>query len=149
MVVEEAIMIVAVPVFAAWALWLVFRRYQLQVQARMQRTETFNRMIDKFGTSSEFVDFLQTETGRKFLEDPATSPAHPMAGVRRSIQGGTILFVLGGALFVNALRLRGETDINYVRQAMGLNYWGTIFIGCGVGLLVAAALSHALAKRWR
>ena len=149
MVVEEAIMIVATALFAAWALWLLFRRYQIQAQARMQRTETFNRMIDKFSTSTELVDFLQTETGRKFLEDPVASHVHPMTNVRRSIQGGAILFVLGGAMFVNALRLRGETDINFVREAMGMNYWGTIFVACGVGLLVAAGLSHALAKRWR
>jgi len=149
MVVEDAIMIVTIPALAGWVLWLVFRQYQLRTKARMQRTETFNRLIDKFGTAKEFVDFLQTDAGRRFMEDPLASPAHPMTSVRRFLQGGIILTVLGGALMLNALRLRDQTDINYINQALGLNYWGTIFIGGGIALMIVAAVSYRLAQRWR
>jgi len=148
MMIEEVVMMLVVAALAAWVLWLVFRRHQLQVQARLQRNETFNRLIDKFGTAKEFVDFLQTEAGRKFLEDPIAPPVHPLTSVHRFVQGGIVLLVLGGALLVNALRLRGETDINYIHQAMGLNYWGTIFLGGGAALLIVATVSYFLAKRW-
>jgi hypothetical protein len=148
MIIEEAIMMVTVPALAGWVLWLVFRRYQLHVHARVQRTETFNRLIDKFGTAKEFVDFLQTDAGQKLLEDPIAPRVSPMASVRRFVQGGIVLLGLGGALLLNATRLRGETDINFVREAMGMNYWGTIFLGGGAALMVAAMVSYVLAKRW-
>jgi len=148
MIIEEVVMMVTVPALAGWVLWLVFRRYQLHVQARMQRTETFNRLIDKFGTAKEFVEFLQTDAGRKLLEDPIAPRVSPMSSVRRFVQSGIILLGLGGALLLNALRLRGETDINYVHEAMGMNYWGTIFLGGGVALMIVAVVSYFLAKRW-
>lgn len=148
MIIEEAIVMVMGPLLIGWILWLVFRRYQLQAHARVQRTESFNRLIDKFGTAKEFVDFLQSDAGRKLLEDPIATPANPMSSVRRFIQGGIILLALGGALLLNANRLHGETDINYIREAMGMNYWGTIFLGGGVALMIVAIVSYFLAKRW-
>ena len=148
MIVEEVVMMLAVAGLAAWVLWLLFKRHQLHAQARLLRSETFNRLVDKFGTAKEFVDFLQTDAGRKFLEDPIGPPVHPLTSVRRFVQGGVVLLVLGAALLVNALRLRNETDINYIQQAMGLNYWGTIFLGGGAALLIVAVVSYVLAKRW-
>ena len=148
MIIEEAIVMVMGPLLIGWILWLVFRRYQLQAHARVQRAESFNRLIDKFGTAKEFIDFLQSDAGRKLLEDPIAAPASPMSSVRRFIQGGIILLGLGGALLLNANRLRGETDINYIREAMGMNYWGTIFLGGGVALMIVAIVSYFLAKRW-
>ena len=148
MIIEEAIVMVMGPLLVGWILWLVFRRYQLQAHARVQRTEAFNRLIDKFGTAKEFVDFLQTDAGRKLLEDPIAPPASPMSSVRRFVQSSIILLGLGGALLLNATRLRGETDINFVREAMGMNYWGTIFLGGGVALMIVAIVSYFLAKRW-
>ncbi|HEU4365939.1 MAG TPA: hypothetical protein VFT13_10810 [Candidatus Krumholzibacteria bacterium] len=148
MVLEDALLIVVIPPLAGWVLWLLFKRHQLQTQTRLRRNETLNRLIDKFGTSKEFVDFLQTEAGRKFLEDPLAESVHPAARVHRFVLGGVILIALGGAFFVNALRYRGMTDINFINEAIGLNNWGTIFTSCGVALLVIALLSYLMARRW-
>lgn len=148
MILEEVVLVVAVTALTAWILWLVFRRYQVQTYARAKHTETFNRLIDKFGTAKEFVDFLQSDAGRKVLEDPITPPTDPRASVRRFVQCGIILLGLGTALLLNALRLRDQSDINFVREAMGLNYWGTIFVGGGAALMIVAVVSHYLAKRW-
>jgi hypothetical protein len=148
MIAEEVVMMVAVAALTAWILWLVFRRYQVQTVARAQRTETFNRLIDKFGTAKEFVDFLQSDAGRKVLEDPIAPPADPKTSVRRFVACGIILLALGKALLLNALRLHGQTDINFVREAMGLNYWGTIFVGGGAALMLVAVVWYFMAKRW-
>jgi hypothetical protein len=148
MIVEEVVLMVAVTALTAWILWLMFRRYQVQTHARAQRTETFTRLIDKFGTAKEFVDFLQSDAGRKVLEDPIAPPADPRRSVRRFVQCGIILLGLGSALLLNALRLRDQTDINFVREAMGLNYWGTIFAGGGAALMIVAIVSYFMAKRW-
>ena len=148
MIVEEVVLMVVVTALTAWILWLLFRRYQVQTLARAQRTETFSRLIDKFGTAREFVDFLQSDAGRKVLEDPIAPPVDPRMSVRRFVQCGIILLGLGIALLLNALRLRDQTDINFVREAMGLNYWGTIFASGGAALMIVAIVSYYLAKRW-
>ena len=149
MIAEEMVLMIAVTALTAWILWLVFKRFQVQTHARAQRTETFNRLIDKFGTSKEFVDFLQSDAGRKVLEDPISPPADPKASMRRFVACGIILLALGKALLLNALRLRGQTDLNFVREAMGMNYWGTIFVGGGAALMIVAIVSYVLAKRWK
>ena len=97
MILEELVLMVAVTTLTAWILWLVFRRFQVLTHARAQRTETFNRLIDKFGTAREFVDFLQSDAGRKVLEDPIAPPTDPRTSVRRFVQGGIILLGLGPA----------------------------------------------------
>ncbi|HEU4928567.1 MAG TPA: hypothetical protein VFU38_01955 [Candidatus Krumholzibacteria bacterium] len=148
MIVEEVVLMVAVTALTAWILWLVFRRFQVQTNARAQRTETFNRLIDKFGTAKEFVDFIQSDAGRKVLEDPIAPPADPKTSVRRFVASGIILLAVGKALLLNALRLRGQTDINFVREAMGMNYWGTIFVGGGAALILVGIVSYFMAKRW-
>ncbi len=149
MIVEELVLMVAVTLLTAWILWLVFKRFQVQTHARAQRTETFNRLIDKFGTAQEFVDFLQSDAGRRVLEDPVAPPADPRTSVRRYVACGIILLALGKALLLNALRLRGQTDVNFVREAMGLNYWGTIFVGGGAALILVGILWYFMAKRWK
>lgn len=149
MIVEEVVLMIAVTALTAWILWLVFKRFQVQTHARAQRTETFNRLIDKFGTAKEFVDFIQSEAGRKVLEDPISPPTDPRTSVRRFVACGIILLAVGKALLLNALRLHGQTDINFVREAMGMNYWGTIFVGGGAALILVGILSYVMAKRWK
>ena len=148
MMVEEVVLMISVTALTAWILWLVFKRFQVQTVARAQRAETFNRLIDKFGTAQEFVDFLQSDAGRKILEDPLTPRPDPKTSVRRFVASGIILIALGKALLLNALRLRGQTDINFVREAMGLNYWGTIFVGGGAALMLVGVVWYFMAKRW-
>ena len=149
MIAEELVLMIAVTALTAWILWLVFKRFQVQTVARAQRTETFNRLIDKFGTAKEFVDFLQSDAGRKVLEDPIAPAGNPMASVRRFVACGIILLALGKALLLNAIRLHGQTDINFVREAISLNYWGTIFVGGGAALILVGIVSYFMAKRWK
>lgn len=147
MVIEDVVLIVVAPLLAGWVCWLLFRRHQLHVQVRMRRDETLRLLIEKFDTGPEFVDFLASDAGRRLLEDPIGPPANPAARTHRFMAAGVVLIALGGAFFVNALRYRGMTDINFVNEAIGLNNWGTIFVSGGGALLVAAALTHLMTRR--
>ena len=55
---------------------------------------------------------------------------------------------LGLGFFLNAYWLRHELDINYVRQMIELQIWGTFSIALGGGLVFAAFLTRRLVKRW-
>jgi len=148
MVFEDVILIAVAPLLAGWVLWLLLKRHQIHVEAGTRHNEAFSRLIEKFGTAKEFVDFLETDAGRKLLDDPLAGSGHPAARARRYVFGGVLLMAVGGAFFVNALRYRGMTDINFVNEAIGLNNWGTIFVSCGAALLVISAASYLIARRW-
>src|ERR1051326_3234496 len=70
-------------------------RYQAEVQARL---------IDKFGTGPEFVEFLQSAQGRKFLGDIESAPKvmtqdRMLSGIRNA----TVLTFLGSAFVILSL----------------------------------------------
>ncbi|HVP37320.1 MAG TPA: hypothetical protein VMT04_10020 [Terriglobales bacterium] len=134
--------------FIIWIIWSLFRSYKSSVQAKLHRAEIVNRMLEKFGSAKEFTDFLETREGRKFMEDPLPSTATSISRIYRFIQAGIIVMLAGVALFLNAYRLRGETEIHFVNQVRDAQYWGTLSIAIGVGLLLAAVISYFFAKRW-
>ena len=148
---EETIIFAAVLALAGWVLWLLFRRYQLSVQTRLQRTESFNKLIEKFGSAKEFAEFAQSPEGKKLLDDPMLPPPNPLTKVLRFLQAGILFVMIGGAYFINANRWKGLTeaqDPNYYHQMMDSNYWGTLAMLLGVGLIIVAGVSYIFVRRW-
>ncbi len=146
MVPEDVVLIAVVPLLVGWILWLLFKRHQLRMHARMQQIQAFNRVVEKFGTGKEMIDFMESQAGRAMLGDlvPRVSPA---LQIRRFLLGGLLLGAIGVAFLLNAQRYDGMTDINYVNEAIGLNNWGTIFISCGIAVLSAGVVSHMFGRR--
>ena len=70
----DLVLVPTVLLLVGWTLYLLFRRYQVTTQARLQRVESFNKLIEKFGTAKEFTDFIQTEEGKKMLVVAANKP---------------------------------------------------------------------------
>lgn len=146
MMTEDSLMMILVTLLSAWVLWLLFRSHQSRTKVRLQRNETFRHLIDKFAAADEFVAFLKSPEGQALIEEPATG-SDPLPRVRRQIQVAIILLVLGGAQVLNAMRLRGLTDANYVNNALGMKYWATIFVAGGIALLLVAWVSYRLTAR--
>jgi hypothetical protein len=67
-----------------------------------------------------------------------------MLAGRRSIS----ISSLGTGFLLNAMRLAGARDFNDIGEAADMKYWGTAGIALGIGLLIAAAVSWAMARRW-
>jgi hypothetical protein len=129
-------------------IWLIFRVHKSRTQLRLARAEAYSRLLEKFSSTKEFSDFLQTEQGRQFVEDPLPAPKSGLTRILRLVQTGVIIFAIGIAFFLNAYRLRDVPDPNYYHQAMDSRFWGIFGVTIGVGLLVTAALSYVIAKRW-
>ncbi len=129
-------------------IWLIYRVYKSRAQMRLARAEAYNRLLEKFSSAKEFSDFLQTEQGRQFIEDPVPAPKSGLTRILRLAQAGIIVVAIGIAFFLNAYRLRDATDLHYSTQAMDCGYWGIVCVTVGLGLLATAAFSYAVAKRW-
>ena len=112
------------------------------------RAEIYNRLIDKFGTAPEFIQFLQSDAGLKFIEENTAQSAAvlaPLGKILASIQIGIVLALLGAGLLVTG-NVFGESlggDL-YIVLTVG----GIIGLTVGTGLLIAAAVSYRLCKAW-
>jgi len=145
---EETILFTALLALVGWVLYLFFRRYQVRAQARLQRNEAVNKLLEKFSSAQEFVDFLETEKGRKFFDDPLPDRVHPMRRVFTSIQAAILSIFLSGAFFIHAHLLVQENDLNWIRHRNEDLFHGFLLLGVGLSLIVFALISQWLAAKW-
>ena len=144
----DMVAIPSVLAFAGWVLYLFHRRYEIATQVRRQKIESFNKLVEKFGTGMEFVEFAQTEHGKRILGDPILPPPNPLAKLLRLLQAGIVFLALGIASWINAARLSTATDPNYVNQMFQAYHYGTLAAFLGLGLVVAAGVSYIFVRRW-
>jgi len=151
---SDTIMFVVVTLLCGWVLYLLFRRYQLTTQAKFQRIEAYNKLLDKFASAKEFADFLETEQGKKMLEDPMPNGTNAKRTALRFIQVGGLLAALGAGLFMNLARLRNfiqsqtNPDINFIHKEEDFFYWTWIVLAMAGGCLLVGFLTYTLGKKW-
>ncbi|CAN5434803.1 MAG: hypothetical protein ACR2GW_10995 [Pyrinomonadaceae bacterium] len=125
-------------VMVGWIVWVNSRRRQAEAKAA---AETHGKLLEKFTSSQELVDFLHTDEGRRFLESAAGPRLSPLEGVLRFARYGVILTIFGlGWLSLNLL---GRYDDDGAFTLIG------VLLGAvGVGFLVSAAVSYYLSQKW-
>jgi hypothetical protein len=121
-----------------WVLASTFRRIRsARLQADLQA-----KLLDKFGSSRELIDYLATAPGQRFFELVVTERANPYARILASAQAGVIMTLLGGAFLflMNMATVHEAADVLLVL--------GTLVLTLGIGFLASAALSFALSRSW-
>jgi hypothetical protein len=105
------------------------RQRRLEIQADLQ-----SKLIEKFGSTSELITFLESSAGRQFVngvQNTRTIARNVMAvGIRRAI----IVSFLGAGFIVLWL----ITDLN------GLAWPGVLLLSLGVGYYVAATVTSRM-----
>lgn len=96
-----------------------------------------NRMLDKFGTAQEFVDFLQSPQGREFLGKTTEAQVHPAQRIMGSISKGIVLSLLGLGFIILSISVE-----------RGLVVPGVLVLAIGLGFLVSAVVSLRLSRSW-
>ncbi len=144
-------MAVAVPVVLlacfAFGFWVKNRR---RIEERRLTFEAQKLVLDKIGSSQEAIQFLSSKEGREFFERLNPPENHiagagwkpgtrtPIAVVKETTTWG--LGISGtGAGIILADRIFNQT---------GYLIWGCILALGGAGLLIAAAISYRLSKKW-
>ncbi|HXH91831.1 MAG TPA: hypothetical protein VNN25_09645 [Thermoanaerobaculia bacterium] len=97
------------------------------------------RLIDKFSNAPEFVDFLNSDTGKQFLTGVDKMP---QLMARDRIVGGVsrgVIMTLLGAAFI-AIWL---ADSN-----IGFMYPGFILIGLGIGFFISTMISLKMSQKF-
>ena len=117
------------------------------MEERTRSHAVVERVLDRFTSAEELLAFVRSDEGKQLLYGRKGTP-EARRTVIRFVQIGILVFSLGVAFLANAMRLAGETDINFIRKVEDLRYWGTASLAVGLGLLIVAALSHFMARRW-
>ena len=110
-------------------IWLVVRARQRRNELR---AEVQMKLIEKFGSSTEFVHFLESQAGRDFLHQPMVDARRRVIS---TISAGTVLGCLGVGFLI-----LGFGDEGFFVPAF-------ILIALGAGFIVSATLSMKLMKR--
>ena len=136
-VLGELIAIVAIIfsnlVFGALILaWFKIKHRRLELQAEVQ-----TKLIDRFGSSTELIDFLKSTTGREFVHGVqkgalGVAQERVVSGIRKAI----ILSFLG----IGLLAVWG------ISGAEWLSWFGILFLALGAGFLAAAVVSMRLSR---
>lgn len=100
------------------------------------------RLLDKCATSQDVVAYLESTSGRKFLESAAVEGSHPLPRILGAMQWGFILALVGiAALIVRTWESSSDA-------ADFLLVFGAIVLAIGSGFLLSAVVSFALSKSW-
>lgn len=140
--------------FAAVALvtfalgWFIRTLIEQRRWSRLTRTQTevHTKILDRFGTSTEVLEYIKTPAGTKFLESaPIALHAEPprqntpfTRGIW-TVQAGVILLFTGlGMMLISA---------RYPEGGQGLFALGAIALSIGGGFIASAAVSLFLSRR--
>jgi hypothetical protein len=97
------------------------------------KTEVQLKLIERFGTAAEFVAFIQSEEGRRFLGDTPRAVRERAVGGLRS--GIVMAFVGAGFAFIGLT----QHDVDWLIPAFML-------MGLGLGFFVSALISMRLGR---
>jgi hypothetical protein len=135
--------------------WLIRTLIEQRRWSRLTRTqaEVHNKILDRFGSNEELLNYIQTPSGKRFLESapipleqPSTRPVSaPIGRILWSVQAG--LVSLAGGIGLRFVSVSVQKD-----AAEPLSALGTLAIAVGVGLVVSAGASFLLSRRlglWR
>lgn len=111
------------------------------------QAEVHTKLMDRFSTNEELLTYVQTPSGRRFLES-GPSPlqelppamAAPFARILWSIQIGAVLLVTGlGLLFLSSRAVPEARQLFYIA--------GCLAAAIGAGFVVSAAAAYFLSRR--
>jgi hypothetical protein len=138
--VGNGLSLIAIFGFVAFLIWHGERTKE---EKRRLRSEERRTILDRIGSGEALTSFLQTEEGRKLLDqaDPQEKAVRAMGGLRGSVLGlltaGTLATILGGGFFYAAKLSYDELVIP-----------GSIVGSIGIGCIVAALIHYVFGKVW-
>lgn len=113
-------------------IWMAFRSNQARMQARL---DFHNQLLAKFSTGKEFSEFLDSEGGRRYLDELWAKHGQPKNHLLQTMGRGVMLSAIGAGFLV--LTLAEE----------GFFIPGVIILAVGVGYLISAVMSKRLTEK--
>lgn len=113
------------------------RRRSLAIRTH---AEILNRVLDKFGTSRDFVELSESPAGKRLFELLGSEPNGVGEKILAAVQRGVVLTVLG----VGVLLLSANVHSNALEEFIRIV--GGVCVALGIGHLGSSVLSYRLAR---
>ncbi|HEV8231823.1 MAG TPA: hypothetical protein VGQ75_05705 [Thermoanaerobaculia bacterium] len=104
------------------------------------RTDVLNRILDKFGSSRDFVELSESSGGRRLLEDLGSEPNGVGEKIVAAVQRGVVLTVLGLGVLLLSLTIYKTAVEEFIRIL------GAVALALGIGYLGSSAISYRMAR---
>lgn len=148
-VIQPIVIMAGISLFLFAFAWVIRTYIEQKRWSRMAKTQTevHNKILDRFGTTGELLEYIRTSAGTKFLEsapiplhEAPRAPQMPFVRVIRTVQIGVT--VAAGALGVLITSTRFSSEEGAPLFALGM-----IALFIGLGFIASAAVSIILSKR--
>jgi len=115
---------------------------KLYMDARKNKlkSELHQKLVDKFNNVSELNDFLQSDSGNKFLKSLSIEYVQPKERIMSYISRGLIAGFVGLSFLPVGLIFSNESKYYF---AVGI-----VIFSLGVSFLVSSWISYKLSTKW-
>ena len=148
-IVEPLVTLFGFALFTFALTWIVRTIIEQKRWNRLTRTQTevHTKILDRFGTTAELLEYIKSPAGTKFLESaPIPLRAEPPAPARNvptprviwSVQLGVITCAFGVGMLLVSLRYAESSDLFSL---------GVIALCVGLGFIGSAAVTLLLSRR--
>ncbi|MEN8154185.1 MAG: hypothetical protein ABFR75_09180 [Acidobacteriota bacterium] len=104
------------------------------------KSELNNKLVDKFGDVKELNEFLQSDSGNKFLRSMSIEYVKPKERIMSSISKGLIFGFLGLSFLPVGMIFSADSKYYF---AVGI-----VLFALGLSFLVSSAVSYKLSIKW-
>ena len=118
----------------ALVVWLLYRRSQSRMQARM---EFHQQVLSKFTSGQEFAEFLNSKGSQQLFEGISGGQVNLRERLLKHVRLGAIFAVLGLGLLALAI----------VTTDDGYGFLAVLSLGLGIGFLISARVSYRLSEK--
>ena len=135
---------IVVPFFVmatiGWLAWLIFSSIRRYLLAKMQSGVQI-RLLEKVDSSQTLLAYVESESGRRFLESLRIEQGEPAMPYRRILSGaqtGIILSAFGvGMLVLHSTGVAPDSEFTI---------FGALALALGIGFALASAASYLLSR---
>lgn len=108
---------------------------------RKQQNAMQKHLLDKFSSTHDFTEFVQSPAGQKYVASFSDAVTKPHASILSSLRIGIVVLFVGLAFFLIPVT-PDDHHAPYVLHGIG-----TLVSMLGAGFLVSAIAAYAIAKR--
>ena len=143
-IVEAIIPMIGMVVFFAFVTWVIWLLNRTGRERRMRMMALQEKMFERFGSSQEFVAFLQTPEGQRFFKSLSQEPVkNPKLRIMKSVRTGVILIILAAGLIAISFLVGFHRPTEEPPFIIGF-----LSMFLGIGFIGSAAVSYFMSKSW-
>lgn len=134
---EEVILFPILFTLIGFVIWIIFSSIRRYKTAKLQ-AELQTKLLEKLGSGQELIAYVQSDTGKQFLESLNMEQRTPYGRILGAAQVSVILVLLSFAFLFLRSRVSGAEE--------GFLVFGAITLCLGLGFGLSAALSYYMSK---